>query len=121
MLKIARIMEVVMANLRVMIVEDVQSTRERLQRVIAQIDGYEIAAAALEHIFQSQQSGIPVLGIGKRCHITNTIIDKNCRIGDDVIINGGSRLQDEDHPLYSVKDGIVVIKKGAVLPNGFVI
>ena len=45
MLKIARIMEVVMANLRVMIVEDVQSTRERLQRVIAQIDGYEIAAA----------------------------------------------------------------------------
>ena len=26
-----------------------------------------------------------------------------------------------DHSLYTVKDGIVVIKKGAVLPNGFVI
>jgi hypothetical protein len=24
-----------------------------------------------------------------------------------------------DQPLFTVKDGIVVVKKGAVLPNGF--
>jgi glucose-1-phosphate adenylyltransferase len=24
-----------------------------------------------------------------------------------------------DHPLYTVKDGIVVVKKGAMVPNGF--
>jgi glucose-1-phosphate adenylyltransferase len=65
--------------------------------------------------------GIPTLGIGERCYIRNAIIDKNCRIGDDVRINGGPHLENTDHSLYTVKEGIVVVKKGAVLPNGFVI
>ena len=65
--------------------------------------------------------GIPRLGIGDRCYIRNAIIDKNCRIGNDVRINGGSHLQNTDHSLYVAKDGIVVVKKGAVLPDGFVI
>ena len=65
--------------------------------------------------------GIPKLGIGERCIIKNAILDKDCRIGDDVSITGGAHLPDIDHALYAVKDGIVVIKKGAVLPDGFVI
>jgi glucose-1-phosphate adenylyltransferase len=65
--------------------------------------------------------GIPKLGIGERCYIKNTIIDKNCRIGNDVRINGGTHLANSDHSLYTVKEGIVVVKKGAVLPDGFVI
>lgn len=73
----------------------------------------------LEDIAHDQQHGLPVLGIGDRCHIQNAIIDKDCRIGDDVRITGGTHLEDGDHPLYTIKDGIVVIKKGAVLPNGF--
>ena len=66
-------------------------------------------------------NGLPKLGIGERCYIRNAIIDKNCRIGDDVRINGGPHLANSDHSLYTVKDGIVVVKKGAMLPNGFVI
>ncbi|TCZ73941.1 glucose-1-phosphate adenylyltransferase [Flaviaesturariibacter aridisoli] len=73
----------------------------------------------LEDIAHDQQHGLPVLGIGARCHIQNAIIDKDCRIGDDVRITGGTHLEDGDHPLYTIKDGIVVIKKGSVLPNGF--
>jgi glucose-1-phosphate adenylyltransferase len=69
----------------------------------------------------SLERGIPKLGIGERCSIENAILDKDCRIGDDVNIKGGAHLADTDHSLYTVKDGIVVIKKGAVLPNGFVI
>lgn len=65
--------------------------------------------------------GLPKIGIGERCYIKNAIVDKNCRIGNDVRINGGPHLPDGDHSLYTVKDGIVVIKKGAVLPDGFVI
>lgn len=65
--------------------------------------------------------GIPKLGVGERCFIKNAILDKNCRIGNDVRINGGHHLEAQDHPLYTVKDGIVVVKKGAVLPDGFVI
>ncbi len=60
-------------------------------------------------------------GIGERCFIKNAIIDKNCTIGDDVRINGGPHLEDTETDLYAVKQGIVVIKKDAVIPNGFVI
>jgi glucose-1-phosphate adenylyltransferase len=59
--------------------------------------------------------------VGDRCYIKNAILDKNVRIGNDVRINGGAHLENTDHALYTVKDGIVVVKKGAILPNGFVI
>ncbi|HKH61887.1 MAG TPA: glucose-1-phosphate adenylyltransferase [Flavitalea sp.] len=75
----------------------------------------------LQEINHAHNHGIPNVGIGTRCYIKNAIVDKNCRIGDDVRINGGHHLENTDHSLYVVKDGIVVIKKGAVLPNGFVI
>ena len=60
-----------------------------------------------------------LIGIGERCFINKTLVDKNCRIGNDVYINGGSHLEDAIHPLYAVKEGIVVIKKGAVIPDNF--
>lgn len=75
----------------------------------------------MEEMTQATAQGIPKIGIGERCYIKNTIVDKNCRIGNDVRINGGSHLPNADHALYTVKDGIVVIKKGAVLHDGFVI
>jgi glucose-1-phosphate adenylyltransferase len=62
-----------------------------------------------------------LVGIGERCYINNALIDKDCRIGNDVQINGGSHLADFTNELYTVKGGIVVIKKGAILPNGFTI
>jgi glucose-1-phosphate adenylyltransferase len=60
-----------------------------------------------------------LLGIGERCFIENTIIDKNVRIGDDVRIHGGKHLTDTETATYVIKDGIVVIKKNAVIPKGF--
>jgi glucose-1-phosphate adenylyltransferase len=75
----------------------------------------------LDEIEHARSHGIPTVGIGHRCYIKNAIVDKNCRIGDDVRINGGSHLPNSDHSLYTVKDGIVVVKKGAVLNNGTVI
>jgi glucose-1-phosphate adenylyltransferase len=75
----------------------------------------------LDDIASANKSGIPLLGIGHRCYIRNAIIDKNVRIGNDVRINGGNHLENSDHSLYTIKDGVVVVKKGAVIPNGFVI
>jgi glucose-1-phosphate adenylyltransferase len=65
------------------------------------------------------KEGFTPLGIGQRCYINNTIVDKNCSIGNDVRLNGGKHLDDINTPLYSVRDGIIVVKKGAVLPDGF--
>lgn len=80
-------------------------------------DKYE----TLDEIARADTVGVPMLGIGNNCYIRNAIIDKDCRIGHDVKINGGNPADNTDHPLYVVKDGIVVIKKGAVIPNGFII
>ncbi|MEO6611320.1 MAG: glucose-1-phosphate adenylyltransferase [Chitinophagaceae bacterium] len=80
-------------------------------------DSYE----TLEEIAEANAKGVPLMGIGSRCYIKNAIIDKNCRIGDDVRINGGTHIENTDHALYTVKDGIVVLKKGAIIPNGFVV
>jgi len=74
----------------------------------------------LEEIDQNHNDG-KVMGIGERCYLDHCIVDKNCHIGNDVRVIGGSHLPNANNELYSVIDGIVVIKKGAILPNGFVI
>ncbi|WP_295674913.1 glucose-1-phosphate adenylyltransferase [uncultured Mucilaginibacter sp.] len=75
----------------------------------------------LEQIEESHLSQTPLMGIGDRCHIKNAIIDKNTYIGDDVQINCGEKLENGDYGPYVVQDGIVIVKKRAVIPNGTVI
>jgi glucose-1-phosphate adenylyltransferase len=88
------------------------------------VNSYIMGSDFYETLLEIQhdiEHGLPKIGIGERCYIKNAIVDKNCRIGNDVRINGGDHLPAGDHSLYTVKDGIVVIKKDAVLPDGFVI
>ena len=75
----------------------------------------------IEDMGYDDDKGVPKLGVGDNCYINNAIIDKNARIGNNVRINGGEHLKNTDHELYTVKDGIVVIKKDAIVPDGFVI
>ncbi|MDO3643554.1 MAG: glucose-1-phosphate adenylyltransferase [Mucilaginibacter sp.] len=75
----------------------------------------------LEQINEAHANQTPIMGIGDRCHIRNAIIDKNACIGDDVKINVGDPLPNGDFQSYTVQDGIVIIKKRAVIPNGTVI
>ncbi len=65
--------------------------------------------------------GIPSIGIGQRCVIRRAIIDKNARIGNDVSIGMGRIPEDGDYGWYHVVDGIYVITKNAVVPDGTVI
>ncbi len=65
--------------------------------------------------------GIPALGIGRDCEIRKAIIDKNVSIGDGVKIVNKNGAENEDGEKYSIRDGIVVIHKGAVIPSGTVI
>ena len=75
----------------------------------------------IETMNEDRESGKILVGIGERCFINNALIDKNCRIGNDVYINGGSHLGDFSNELYAIKEGIVVIKKGAVIPDNYII
>jgi glucose-1-phosphate adenylyltransferase len=58
------------------------------------------------------------LGIGKNCHIESAILDKNVQIGDGVVIRPFPRDKEIDHPLYYVRDGVVVIAKDTLIPAG---
>ncbi len=73
----------------------------------------------IEELQTNADNNIINMGIGQRCKINNTIVDKNCRIGNDVTLNGGPHLPDANTPYYTVKDGIIVVKKGVTLADGF--
>jgi len=63
---------------------------------------------------------IPI-GIGANARIKQAIIDHNARIGRGVVIRGSKRLKDCDEDGFSIRDGIVVVYKNAVIPKGTVI
>lgn len=66
--------------------------------------------------------GRPNLGIGENTHIARTIIDMDARIGNNCRIGVDQIERNEgDYENYSVHDGIIVIHKEAILPNGTVI
>jgi glucose-1-phosphate adenylyltransferase len=70
---------------------------------------------------QHEREGKPRIGIGANCKITNAIIDKNARIGNNVTISPAGKPENVDHELYYIRDGIVIIPKGAIIPHGTVI
>jgi glucose-1-phosphate adenylyltransferase len=70
---------------------------------------------------QPPPAGAPRLGIGRNARIENAIIDKNARIGNDVVISPQGKLESIDHPLYYIRDGIVIVPKNAVIPDGTVL
>lgn len=74
---------------------------------------------ATDDDFQTQSSDKPLMGIGQRCFISRAIVDKNVRIGNDVKITGSDHLEDGEYEKHSVVDGIVIIQKGAVIPDGY--
>jgi glucose-1-phosphate adenylyltransferase len=65
--------------------------------------------------------GTPVLGIGRRCHIEGAIIDKNARVGEGVVITPEGKPANADGENYCIRDGVVVVPKGAVIPAGTLI
>lgn len=67
------------------------------------------------------KAGLPKIGIGRNTRIEETIIDKNVRIGDNVVISPAGKPPNMDHELFYIRDGIVVIPKNAVIPHGTVI
>jgi glucose-1-phosphate adenylyltransferase len=89
-----------------------------LNRVVALgCDYYEMYESILEH----ERAGKPRIGIGAGCRIENTIIDKNARVGDNVVISPAGKPENLDHPLYYIRDGVVIIPKSGMIPHGMVI
>jgi glucose-1-phosphate adenylyltransferase len=73
-----------------------------------------------DYFEQNRQSGgdVPPIGIGRNCVIDRAIIDKNARIADGAVITPEGKPPNVDADNYSIRDGIVIVPKNAVIPAG---
>jgi glucose-1-phosphate adenylyltransferase len=70
---------------------------------------------------ENAASGRPNVGVGPGCVIEGAILDKNARIGRDVVIRGLPDRADVETAHYSVRDGIVIVMKNCLVPDGMII
>ena len=90
----------------------------RLERtVIMGADYYE----SQEDMARNRERGIPDVGVGRDCEIRNAIIDKNARIGHGVRLVNRSGAANESSENYVIVNGIIVVPKSAVIPDGTII
>ncbi len=79
-------------------------------------DGYETAA----EIEANKRENRPNLNIGPGCRIERAILDKDSRIGENVIIRDHDGDADFDDPSgrFYIRDGIVCVPRAAIIPDG---
>jgi glucose-1-phosphate adenylyltransferase len=82
--------------------------------VIIGADRFETEAERADN----RQRSLPDLGVGENCFIEGAILDKDCRIGNKVRITGKAGKPDQEGDNFVIRDGIVVIPKGAVVLEG---
>src|SRR5262245_19249950 len=93
-------------------------TGRGVHRAISLVCDYYESQASIE---ANSAMGRPRVGVGKNTRIENAIIDKNARIGNNVVISPAGKPENVDHPLYYIRDGIVIIPKNGAVPDGTVI
>jgi glucose-1-phosphate adenylyltransferase len=69
----------------------------------------------------SEARGVPPIGIGSESVIEGAIVDKNARIGRGVRIVNEAGIKEKDGDGYFIREGIVIVPKNSVIPNGMVI
>ncbi|MDZ4787319.1 MAG: glucose-1-phosphate adenylyltransferase [Blastochloris sp.] len=85
--------------------------------IIMGADYYE----SVKSLEENARIGRPAMGIGANTIIEGAIVDKNTRIGKNVVIKAEGKTGSIDHPFYHYRDGIVIIPKDRVIPDGTVI
>ena len=71
-----------------------------------------------EELADRADPNVPPIGIGRNSVVDRAIIDKNARIGENVVITPDVKAPNVDSENYYIRDGVVVIPKNAVLPDG---
>jgi glucose-1-phosphate adenylyltransferase len=102
----------------------VVGVRSRIGRDVTVRDAVILGADRIETETEraaSREHGKPGLGVGDGTVIERAIVDKSARIGRSVRIINRRGLEEDNGENYVIRDGIVVIPKGAIVPDGAVI
>jgi glucose-1-phosphate adenylyltransferase len=84
------------------------------ETIVLGSDQYETA----EQLLANRRKGVPDVGIGDGSVLERAIVDKDCRIGRGVRVVNRGNVRHADHELYVIRDGIVVVPNGTVIPDG---
>ena len=76
---------------------------------------YESSEDAAAH----RAVGHPDLGIGGGSVVENAIIDKDARVGCNVRLVNRDGRQEHDGAQAVIRDGIIVVPRGAIIPDGY--
>ena len=75
-----------------------------------------------EQLAENVEKNRPNLGLGKSCRVKHAIIDKNARIGDNSVLNAEGKSDGEYvGGAVVIRDGVLVVRKGAILPADTVV
>jgi glucose-1-phosphate adenylyltransferase len=85
--------------------------------VIMGADYYE----SPEELAANEREGRPNVGIGEGAVIEGAIIDKDARIGRQVIIRNIPNREDYEEENWVAREGIVIVPKSATIPHGTII
>jgi len=77
----------------------------------------------IEDMRRDHSKNLPRVGIGEGTVIKRAIIDKNARIGNNarLLNEAGTTAADGPNGSYFIRDGIIIVPKNAVVPEGTVI
>ena len=103
-------------------------TEATLDRCVVGIRSIIEAGAVLQNVvmmgadfYESETSappGAPPLGIGRNTTIKDAIVDKNARIGERVVISPEGKPIEMDGDNFYIRDGVIIVPKNAVIPDG---
>ena len=85
--------------------------------VLMGADFYETEVSKNENL----SKGLPLVGVGENTRIESAIIDKNARIGSNCVISPEGKPDHFDGDNYYVREGIAIVPKGAVIPDGTIL
>ena len=74
-----------------------------------------------KEVLADKAANRPAIGVGRNCRIKRTIIDKNARIGDGVTLSPEGKPDGDYAHEVVIRDGILCVCKGAIIPSGFVL
>ncbi|MEO8362520.1 MAG: glucose-1-phosphate adenylyltransferase, partial [Vicinamibacteria bacterium] len=95
--------------------------RSRIGRGCVIKDSLILGADFYEKTTPDPSTGRPPIGIGDNSVIECAIIDKNARVGNNVRLVNEAKIEHADGPCWHIRDGIIIVPKDAVVPDGTVV
>jgi glucose-1-phosphate adenylyltransferase len=105
-----------------MVRESILGVRTRVRPGASIESSLIMGADAYQQPHKPGEPRVPFVGIGEGAYLKNAIVDKNASIGAGTQLVNREKYREYDDPeaRFFVRDGIIVVPKNAVVPEGFI-